>query len=123
MGGALAIAAISAFPDLIHASAPFYGVPDLNTFSLANIKGPIRGHFGETDAYKGFSAPEDGKRLEDEGAKYGKDVKVKVWPGAGHAFMNVDRPDAYNADVAAKALDEVAEFFNSTFSEWYIKKK
>lgn len=51
----------------IDAGAPFYGVPDLNKFAISNIKGPIYGHFGETDAMKGFSAPEDGLRLQEAG--------------------------------------------------------
>lgn len=42
MGGALAIAAISHSKE-INASAPFYGVCDLNTFKLSNIGGPIFG--------------------------------------------------------------------------------
>ena len=42
MGGALAIAAIS-YSKEINASAPFYGVCDLNNFKLDHITGPIFG--------------------------------------------------------------------------------
>lgn len=37
---------------------------------------------------KGFSSPDDAKRLLNTGKKAGKDVKVKFWKGVGHAFMN-----------------------------------
>lgn len=76
MGGALAIAAISKSKE-IDAAAPFYGVCDLEKYSLENINGPIYGHFGEKDEMKGFSSPADGDRLVEAGKKAGKDVRVK----------------------------------------------
>ncbi|CAD8123654.1 unnamed protein product [Paramecium sonneborni] len=115
MGGALAIASIS-FSNQIDASAPFYGVCDLNTFKLENIHGPIYGHFGEKDEMKGFSSPDDAQRLVDAGTKAGKDVTVKVWPGVGHAFMNQDRPEAYNPEISQQALDEVTNWFRKIFT-------
>lgn len=63
MGGALTIAVATTDPD-VSALAPFYGVPDFSHWKLSNIKGPIFAHFGELDQMKGFSAPEDGHRLE-----------------------------------------------------------
>ena len=40
MGGALTIAAVSSDPN-VDAAVPFYGVPDLNTFTLAGVKAPV----------------------------------------------------------------------------------
>lgn len=57
MGGALTIAA-SAHVKEIDAAVSFYGVPDLSTTPLANIKIPLQAHFGNSDTMKGFSDPE-----------------------------------------------------------------
>jgi carboxymethylenebutenolidase len=45
MGGALTIAAAAMIPGF-DAAAPFYGIPDLNTYHLENIKCKFQGHFG-----------------------------------------------------------------------------
>jgi len=37
---------------------------------------------------KGFSSPDDAKRLEKALKDAGVDVTLKIIPGAGHAFMN-----------------------------------
>lgn len=36
----------------------------------------------------GFSSPEDAERLLHAGREAGKDVRIKMWHGVGHAFMN-----------------------------------
>jgi carboxymethylenebutenolidase len=40
-----------------------------------------------------------------------KNSNPRVWPGVGHAFMNQDRPEVYNAEIATQALDEVTKWF------------
>lgn len=46
MGGALAIASLTLFGEL-DAGAPFYGIPDLKTYKLENIKVPVLAYFAE----------------------------------------------------------------------------
>lgn len=50
-------------------------------------------------------------RLSDALAKYEKLGEVKIYSGAGHAFFNDSRPDAFNADAAEAAWREVTRFF------------
>lgn len=40
-----------------------------------------------------------------------RNYNPRVWPGVGHAFMNQDRPEVYNAEIATQALDEVTKWF------------
>ena len=76
MGGALTIASAANIPE-IDASAPFYGVPDLSTLNLKNIRGPMQAYFGELDALKGFSSPEDGERLRKAATEAGVKFELK----------------------------------------------
>ena len=75
MGGALTIAAMTLNSN-IDAGAPFYGIPDLTKFDLSKITKPIQAHFGELDSHKGFSAPEDGLKLEAKGKELGLNIQV-----------------------------------------------
>ncbi len=56
MGGALTIVSACNIAE-IDASAPFYGVPDLNAQNFKNVKGPMICYIGEKDDAVGFSAP------------------------------------------------------------------
>ena len=44
-------------------------------------------------------------------AKSGVAGEVKLYPGAGHAFMNDTRPEMYRPDAAADAFPRMAAFF------------
>ena len=112
MGGALAIATISTFGEAFDGAAPFYGVPDLTKFDLANAKCAILAHFGDLDQAKGFSDPETAKNLEKVAQEKGCKFTLRMWENVDHAFMNQDS-QRYNADAAAKALAETVEFFKS----------
>jgi dienelactone hydrolase len=76
MGGALTIVTMTHDPS-IDAGCPFYGVPDLTSNKLENIKVPVYAHFGELDPLKGFSSPEDAKNLEEKGKAAGVNIKIK----------------------------------------------
>ena len=62
MGGALTVVSAVNIEE-IDASSPFYGVPDLSQQNFKNVKKPMFAYFGENDAMKGFSSPEDAERL------------------------------------------------------------
>ncbi|KRX06470.1 hypothetical protein PPERSA_05083 [Pseudocohnilembus persalinus] len=113
MGGALTFAALSAYPDVFSAGSPYYGICDLNSFPLKNIKVPILGHFGELDDLKGFADPETAKQVEKQGKDLGLDIEIKIWPGAKHAFNNIDRPEAYDKKTADATFNETVEFFKT----------
>lgn len=110
MGGALAIAAICTYPDRFHAAAPFYGIPDLKTFDVANIKCPVLLNFAELDDAKGFSDPESAKNLAQRMTEKGVDNRLIIWEKAQHAFMNQDS-SRFDQETSEKARKETIEFF------------
>jgi carboxymethylenebutenolidase len=111
MGGALTIAAVAS-GDEFSAAIPFYGVPDLSHFNLANIKIPVLAHFGDKDDAKGFSDPETAYKLEKAAKEAGVNFTLHMWP-AGHAFMNQSKPDVYEPEIAKQALAESIAFFQA----------
>ncbi|KRX06472.1 hypothetical protein PPERSA_05085 [Pseudocohnilembus persalinus] len=112
MGGALTIASLSAHPDLFYAGSPYYGIPDLNKFPLKNIKVPVLAHFGEKDDMKGFSDQESAQKLQQQAKELKLDFHVKIYPNAGHAFMNSERPDVFKPEIYNIAFQNTVEFFN-----------
>lgn len=54
MGGALAIASSVLVPE-VNAVVAFYGVPSPELADPVNAKAPVQAHFGEDDAFVGFS--------------------------------------------------------------------
>jgi len=112
MGGALAVSS-STLKD-IDAAVAFYGVPDLSKMDIPSIKIPIQGHFGLTDAAKGFSDPETAKNLEKTLKDAGKQIEVTMYE-AGHAFCNKDSP-AYDEKAATAAWKNTFEFLKKQLS-------
>lgn len=109
MGGGLALWLATLRPDAVKATVPFYGVipweaaqPD-----WARLAGAVQGHYGELDASAG---PESVRALEGQLRDAGVDVDMFVYPGAGHAFFNDARPDAYVEDAARQAWVRTLEF-------------
>lgn len=54
--------------------APFYGVPDLSSWDVSNINGPVFANFAELDKMAGFSSPDDAKKLDAALKDAGKTV-------------------------------------------------
>jgi carboxymethylenebutenolidase len=70
--------------------------------AAADLRCPLLALYGDRDE---FVPLEDIRRLERTRAE------VVVYPGAGHAFMNDTRPDAYKPAIAARAWAAMLEFF------------
>ena len=106
MGGRLAYLA-AAQDAALRASVVFYGgniqVPwgeEPAPFDLTErIACPVLGLFGEDDTNP---SPDDVAKLDSELSRFGKPHEFKSYPGAGHAFMNADRP-SYVAEAAEDA--------------------
>ena len=49
---------------IIDAASPYYGTPNFSNLSFKDVKCPVYCYFAENDDKVGFSAPEDGKKLE-----------------------------------------------------------
>lgn len=108
MGGRYALALATEEPALAAAVA-YYGAPPTDAAAIARIKTPVLGNFGGED--KGPS-PEQVKAFEAEMKKAGKSVDVKIYPGAGHAFANVNNPwKGYREEAAKDAWARVVAFF------------
>ncbi len=75
---------------------------------IAKIKAPILGNFGGED--RGIP-PADVKAFEAALVKAGKTVDLKIYDGAGHAFMNANNKDGYVGAAARDAQDRIDAFF------------
>jgi carboxymethylenebutenolidase len=105
MGGALSM--IAAAKAGVDAAVSFYGFPP---------QGPPRGQtcppslvlFGENENF--FPVP-DAKAWVEEQKKAGVDSDIVIYPGAGHAFFNDQRPEAYHAMAAKDAWNRTLRHF------------
>ena len=68
---------------------------------------PLLGLYGADDA---LIPTHDVSELERLLREAGKEFEWKVYEGAGHAFMNDSRPDAYRPQIAADAWRRAVDF-------------
>ena len=106
MGGALTVIA-AADPD-VDAYASFYGFPPVGAVALDAITAPGLLFFGEHE--ETFSVP-DAQAFAEVQRASGRQAEVVVYPGAGHAFFNDTRPEAYQQAAATDAWRQTAELF------------
>lgn len=111
------------------AAAPFYGVLSYDRDLYVGPEGrdrirkpaspieraealrmPILAAFGCDD---GFVPLEDVDALEAGFARSGSPYRVDRYTGAGHAFLNETRPDAYRPELAETALGRAIEFLHA----------
>jgi carboxymethylenebutenolidase len=111
------------------ASAPFYGVlsydrgmfiaPEgrdrvrkpASPIELApRLRMPLLASFGRED---GFVPESDVDLLEAGLAQSGSSHRVDRYAGAGHAFLNETRPEAYRPELAALALARSVDFLHA----------
>jgi len=69
---------------------------------------PYLGLFGEED---GLIPLADVEELRGILQREGKDFEIVTYPGAGHAFFNDTRADAYRPEAAADAFPRAVSFF------------
>lgn len=106
MGGALALYTATKDPN-IGACVVFYGGHPNVKPDLQNLHAPVLGLYAERD---GFVTPASVRDLESKLKSLGKQIEVKIYPNADHAFFNDTRPEVYNADAAADAWRRTVEF-------------
>jgi carboxymethylenebutenolidase len=107
-GGTLSMYFASKFSDLIDASVPFYGLPQLAPVNPSEIKIPIFFIMAEKDEFVNNDEVLD---LAKGVWKNGVEVQAKVYPGVNHAFLNTKRPEVYDPDKAEDAWKMAVEFF------------
>ncbi len=112
MGGALALYTATK-NSKIGACVVFYGGHPNVKPDLANLQAPVLGNYGEKDA---FVTPELARDLERQVKALGKEIDVKIYSGADHAFFNDQRPEAYHAEAAADAWQRTTDFLRQHLS-------
>jgi carboxymethylenebutenolidase len=115
MGGGLALVLATQRPDAVKAVVPAYGLipwPDARP-DFSKLGAAVLGHAAEEDD---FFTPDAARALEAELKGMGKKVEFHHYPGAGHAFFNEDRPEAYDHDSAELLWDRSIAFFREQLS-------
>jgi carboxymethylenebutenolidase len=106
MGGGYSLKLAMTEPTLA-ACAVYYGALPSEPESLASIKAPVIGFFGEKDE----GIPEASVlAFETAMQKQGKAVEVHVYRNAGHAFANAEGP-SYRREASEDAWSKLMAFF------------
>lgn len=110
MGGGYALALATADPR-VKGTVINYGRLVTDADAITKISAPILGNFGSAD--RGIPA-EDVKKFGADLTKYGKLGDIKIYEGAGHAFMNPNNEQGYDAAAAQDAWKRIDSFFERT---------
>jgi len=112
MGGALSLYTATKNPN-IGACVVFYGGHPKVKPDLPNLHAPVLGLYAEKDR---SVTPALVHELERQVKSLGKQIEVKIYPGADHAFFNDTRPEVYNAEASADAWQRTIEFLRRHLS-------
>jgi carboxymethylenebutenolidase len=92
-------------PDL-NAAVPYYGMQP-KPEDVEKIKAPLMAHYAGNDERIDAGIP----AFEEALKKYGKEYKIFIYEGAGHAFNNDSNPERYNEQAAKLAWSRTVGFF------------
>jgi carboxymethylenebutenolidase len=112
MGGALALYAASK-NSKIGACVVFYGIHPKVKPDLPNLEAPVLGNYGEKDHSVPPAVVHD---LEQQLKDLGKQVDMKIYKGADHAFFNDTRAEVYDAEASADAWQRTLAFLREHLS-------
>ena len=112
MGGALALYTATKNQN-IGACVVFYGGHRKVKPDLPNLNAAVLGLYGENDR---SVTPDLVHELERQVKDLGKQIEVKIYAGADHAFFNDTRPEVYNAQAAADAWQRTIAFLREHLS-------
>jgi carboxymethylenebutenolidase len=98
MGGGYSIRLAAADPG-IRACVMYYGAPLTDPAAIRGVQAAVLGNFGGDD--KG-PAPDQVRAFEKALRQAGKRVDFKIYPGAPHAFANVNNPWGGYREASAK---------------------
>jgi carboxymethylenebutenolidase len=109
MGGQLALYAACS-TDEIKAVVDCYGVHPEVPLDFTHCKASVLGVFAENDEFIPASAVEAlGEALEEADLSH----TLVTYESVQHAFLNDDRPDVYDATVAARAWHDIETFLKA----------
>jgi carboxymethylenebutenolidase len=106
-GGGWSLAAALDIPEAVDAAVMYYGRVVTERDRLARLDAPLLGLFGEAD--QGIPVARVWE-MEATLKELGKDVEVRVYEGAKHAFANPSG-QAYEPEAAADAWRRTVAFF------------
>jgi carboxymethylenebutenolidase len=109
MGGGYSLDVALEEPTLA-AAVIHYGHLATEAENLKKINAPVLGIFGAQD--KGIP-PEDVKKFEEAMNQQGKQIEIKIYPDAGHAFENPVNKDRYRPEDAADAWKRTLSFLDT----------
>jgi carboxymethylenebutenolidase len=81
--------------------------------TAADLRCPVLGLFGADDP---LIPAADRESFRAAAERSGRTIDLRVFAGAGHAFVNDRRPDAYRPETAAEALRVAADFLYSALA-------
>jgi carboxymethylenebutenolidase len=98
----------------------YYGAPITDKAAIRGIQAAILGNFGAED--KG-PTPDQVKTFQAALKKAGKRADFKIYPGAPHAFANVNNPWGGYREAAAKdAWKRTLAFFDKELKKASVPK-
>jgi carboxymethylenebutenolidase len=117
MGGKYAFLAAARCTGLA-AAVPWYGMLRADSLDEANpehvldaaqdFRCPVLAFFGADDV---LIPQRDVAELRERASKHGLELEAVVYTGAGHAFANESRPEAWRPEAAADAWRRALAFF------------
>ncbi len=113
MGGGLALVLSTQRPDAVKAVVAAYGLipwPDAEP-DYSKLDAAVLLHVAEQDDY---FTPDAARALEAQLEQQGTDVDLHLYPGAGHAFFNEDRPEVHHPEAAERLWERSVDFFRRT---------
>ncbi len=113
MGGGLALQLAVHEPRLA-ACIVNYGALVTDPAAIASIRCPVLGNFGAED--RGIP-PSAVQAFEKAMQAAGKQVDIKIYPGAGHAFENPNNKQGYRPEAAADAWKRMLDFLHRTLQQ------
>ena len=102
------LAAAVAWYGMLRAPSLDAANPEHALDALERARCPVLGLFGAEDA---LIPQSDVAELRRRAGEWQKPIEVVVYPGAGHAFANESRPEAYREAAASDGWRRALEFF------------
>lgn len=102
------LAAVVAWYGMLRAPALDDANPEHALDALERVRCPVLGLFGADDA---LIPQSDVEELRRRASAWRAPLELVVYPGAGHAFANESRPEAYREAAAGDGWRRALEFF------------
>jgi len=120
MGGKYSIRLAAADPG-IRACVMYYGAPINDPATIKGIQATILGNFGGDDQ---GPTPDQVQAFEKALQDAGKKADFKIYPGAPHAFANVNNPwGGYRPEAAKDAWGRTVAFLDENLKRASLPKK